>query len=111
MLSWLSRFFFAAAPISVAVSSALGLVAIESRAAGLACFAPTTGVSAALLLIAELTAPAFSSAVFPTTSVKAGAVGRRRQKLYPIPVIKGLISPLRPYILGSKNESDSRNQH
>jgi len=91
----------AAAPIFVAVSTVLGLVAAKARAAGAECCAPAVGVATALLFIADVATaaapatatafparcpigvfaassarvfPAFSSTAFPPTSVIAGAV-------------------------------------
>jgi hypothetical protein len=57
----------AAAPISVAVSSGLGLIAVKAWAAGAACCAPTISVAAALLLIADVanTAAPAAAAAFP----------------------------------------------
>jgi hypothetical protein len=91
----------ATAPIFVAVSSVLGLVAAKARAAGAECCAPAVGVATALLFIADVATaaapaaaaafpargpigvfaassarvfPAFSSTALPPTSVTAGAV-------------------------------------
>jgi len=99
-LPGIARAAAAAAPISVAVSSVLGLVAAETWAAGAACCAPTISVAAALLLIATVAAaaapataatfpapgpigvfaasstrvfPALSSTALPPTSATAGA--------------------------------------
>jgi len=91
----------AAAPISVAVSSVLGLVTAEAWVVGAACCAPAIGAAAALLPIADVATaaapaaaaafpargpigvfaassarvfPALSSTALPPTSVTVGAV-------------------------------------
>ena len=90
----------AAAPVSVAVSPALGLVAAEAWAAGAVCCAPAIGAGAALPPLADVATaaapataaafpargpigafaassarvfPAFSSTALPPTSATAGA--------------------------------------
>jgi len=83
-LPGIARAAAAAAPISVAVSSVLGLVTAEAWAAGAVCCAPTIGAGAALLPIANVAAAAApaTAAAFPAPG-PIGAYAASYSRVFP----------------------------